>query len=201
MAQEKPTSIRILQSHKKSARSPFILVVVGFLAGILVSVLGFLLFTQNSQHQFEDSPSSEAESPVSPTEYERSTLSTSQVSAHGIRSNQVLDPHLQTQQNHEEDEVIQQPKDSDLSRLFKHAPATPAVPHRSPFETKSAPIPAKPVTTHKVPSDPEKTPQNQTHIAMLPSEKGTTVSKASEKIESPHATVEISITRQPFEVQ
>ncbi|MCP8592615.1 hypothetical protein NMF05_19395, partial [Acinetobacter baumannii] len=46
MAQEKPTSIRVLQSNKKKSRSPVIYIIIGIIAGVFVSISLFLFASQ-----------------------------------------------------------------------------------------------------------------------------------------------------------
>ncbi len=46
MAQEKPTSIRVLQSNKKKSRSPVIYIIIGIIAGVFVSISLFLFLSQ-----------------------------------------------------------------------------------------------------------------------------------------------------------
>ncbi len=190
MAQDKPTSIRILQSHKKKTLSPAILVLGGFLAGILVSIFGFLFFIKSSNINENTNLSLNATSAADHTEATQQPINAEHTTDHShSKQEHTLAPH-----EADDDEAIQQPKDSDLSKLFQHAPAAARV---SPFEVTKAPTPAqKPMPTVKAAAQ---------SIAIEPKNNAIQMDKnsiaPSEKVESPRASVEIEVTRKPFEVQ
>ena len=134
MAQDKPTSIRILQSHKKKMLSPAILVLSGFLAGILVSIFGFMLFIKSSNINENTNLNLDATSAADHTEATQQPINAEHTTDHSHSKQE----HALAPQEADDDEAIQQPKDSDLSKLFQHAPAAARV---SPGEVTKAPTP------------------------------------------------------------
>lgn len=194
MAQDKPTSIRILQSHKKKTLSPALLVMSGFLAGILVSISGFIIFLKSSNNTSENNPIR-----VESTAVDDKTETAQQTPNVEHTTNHAHAEHVVIQHETDDDEAIQQPKDSDLSKLFQHAPVAAAVPRVSPFEVTKTPSPAqKPVSTAKVVNQPKVSDPKKSTVQ---AEKNTVAQPEAEKIESPKASVEIAVTRKPFEVQ
>ncbi|MCU4413328.1 hypothetical protein KTH71_04625 [Acinetobacter sp. WU_MDCI_Axc73] len=191
MAQDKPTSIRILQNHKKKTLPPTVLVLGGFLAGILVSIFVFMMFIKSSNIHENTNLSIDVTSAADDhTEITQQTINAEHTADHSHSKQE----HASALHESDDDETIQQPKDSDLSKLFQHAPAAARV---SPFEVTKAPAPTqKPIPTIKATSQP---------ITIESKKKAVQMDKKmvapAEKIEIPHASVEIEVTRKPFEVQ
>lgn len=206
MAQEKPTSIRVLQSNKKKPKSPILYIVIGVIAGVFVSISLFLFLSQ---------PHSSESTAIESKSTEEQILN--QETAHSSdEQNQVA-----VSQDNETDSMsrdgFEQPKDNELSNIFKpaqHKPATVNQQRVSPFDEqltgekkvqvvpqlqtgvaktaqpKVQPAQQKPVT---------KTPQQQVAQAK-PVVENKAPAEPEAEVEPPKASVDIKITRSPFAV-
>lgn len=180
MAQKNSTTVRILQNHKTTVISPTLLVVIGFLAGIIVSVVGFMVFLKISNANRNEIVSADA-----------ATFNEEAIK-HPINEEQSMN-HLLEQHEIPDDEAIQQPKDSELSKLFKHrSVAIAAIPRISSFETTiQPPVADKTNTADKLTTNSKSREPKQT----------TTTHPEPATTENLHASVEITVTQKPFKVQ
>ena len=175
MAQEKPTSLRILQTSKKKSASPFMFGLVGFMTGVGVTLMGFFLVLQPSMGS--SSAHSQAEEVVVPITPNPPSLR--QDVETPARSETA---HVTTTTGDEADTEIAQPKDSELSKLFSHTPAAAPVQRVSPFDqslhatpkTATSPKPAAQATPKKANTAEPKT----NHDVAAPVTKPTTDSTA-----------------------
>lgn len=206
MAQEKPTSIRVLQSNKKKPKSPILYIVIGVLAGVFVSISLFLFL---SQPHSSESPAIESKST------EEQILN--QETAHSSdEQNQVT-----VSQDNETDSMsrdgFEQPKDNELSNIFKpaqHKPATVNQQRVSPFdeqltgEKKVQVVPQLQTGVAKT-TQPKVQPTQQKPVSK-PQQQQTAQAKSvvenkapaepEAEVEPPKASVDIKITRSPFAV-
>lgn len=111
MAQEKPTSIRVLQSNKKKPKSPVLYIVIGVIAGVFVSISLFLFLSQ---------PNSPESAAIESKSTEEQILNQDAVHS-SDEQNQVA-----VSQDNETDSMsrdgFEQPKDNELSNIFKPVP-------------------------------------------------------------------------------
>ncbi|WP_336039567.1 hypothetical protein [Acinetobacter calcoaceticus] len=205
MAQEKPTSIRVLQSNKKKPKSPILYIVIGVIAGVFVSISLFLFLSQ---------PYSSESTAIENKSTEEQILN--QETAHSAdEQNQVA-----VSQDNETDSMsrdgFEQPKDNELSSIFKpvpHKSATTNEQRVSPFdeqltgEKKVQPAPQ--LQTGTIPKSaqakvqptqqkPVIKPQQVAQTKPVVENKAPAESEA--EIEPPKASVDIKITRSPFAV-
>ena len=181
MAQEKPTSIRILQHPRKTAISPTLLFVIGFLAGILISILGFILYLNSSNEE---------------TDRIEKVESATSTENHEPIKQPVSSEHTAT-----DDEPIQQPKDSDLTKLFRpaHVAPSPTIARSSPFEsTNTLASTSKPEPATKATSNPK---TNESKKAIHRPEKNTTAQPETEKKGNSIPLVEPAVNRKSTEIQ
>ncbi|EOQ62656.1 hypothetical protein F935_01745 [Acinetobacter calcoaceticus ANC 3811] len=204
MAQEKPTSIRVLQSNKKKPKSPILYIVIGVIAGVFVSISLFLFLSQ---------PHSSESTAIESKSTEEQILN--QETAHSAEEqNQVA-----VSQDNETDSMsrdgFEQPKDNELSNIFKpaqHKPTTVNQQRVSPFdeqltgEKKGQPVPqlqtgvAK-MTQPKVQPAQQKTVSKPQQVAQTkPVVENKAPAEPETEVEPPKATVDIKITRSPFAV-
>ncbi|WP_151822139.1 hypothetical protein [Acinetobacter oleivorans] len=206
MAQEKPTSIRVLQSNKKKPKSPILYIVIGVIAGVFVSISLFLFLSQ---------PHSSESTAIESKSTEEQILN--QETAHSSdEQNQIA-----VSQDNETDSMsrdgFEQPKDNELSNIFKpaqHKPATVNQQRVSPFdeqltgEKKVQVVPqlqtgaakmAQPKVQPAQQKPVSKTPQQQVAQAKPVVENKAPVEPEAE-VEPPKASVDIKITRSPFAV-
>ncbi|MGE8551679.1 MAG: hypothetical protein ACN6NN_12325 [Acinetobacter calcoaceticus] len=205
MAQEKPTSIRVLQSNKKKPKSPILYIVIGVIAGVLVSISLFLFLSQ---------PHSSESAAIESKSTEEQILN--QETAHSSdEQNQVA-----VSQDNETDSMsrdgFEQPKDNELSNIFKpaqHKPATTNQQRVSPFdeqltgEKKVQPVPQLQTGTIPKSTQPKVQPAQQKTVSkpqQVAQTKPVVDNKApaepETEVEPPKATVDIKITRSPFAV-
>ena len=204
MAQEKPTSIRVLQSNKKKPKSPILYIVIGVIAGVFVSISLFLFLSQ---------PHSSESTAIESKSTEEQILN--QETAHSSdEQNQVA-----VSQDNETDSMsrdgFEQPKDNELSNIFKpaqHKPDTVNEQRVSPFdeqltgEKKVQVVPqlqtgAAKMTQLKVQPAQQKTvskPQQVVQTKPVVDHKAPAEPEA--EVEPPKASVDIKITRSPFAV-
>nr|WP_312822800.1 hypothetical protein [Acinetobacter oleivorans] len=206
MAQEKPTSIRVLQSNKKKPKSPILYIVIGVIAGVFVSISLFLFL---SQPHSSESPAIESKST------EEQILN--QETAHSSdEQNQVA-----VSQDNETDSMsrdgFEQPKDNELSNIFKpaqHKPATVNQQRVSPFdeqltgEKKVQVVPQLQTSVAKT-AQPKVQPAQQKPVTKTPQQQVAQAKPVVEnkapaepeaEVEPPKASVDIKITRSPFAV-
>lgn len=199
MAQEKPTSIRVLQSNKKKSRSPVIYIMIGIIAGVFVSISLFLFLSQ----PYSSDPTSVESKSNQDQEFDQVLMTNS--SAH---DQAVSDQQEQTDpMSHD---GFEQPKENELSNIFKPAPHKEAVPNPqrvSPFDaqlTGEQVVPkqqavAKPVQP-KLQVVQQK-PATQTKVVQAkPAEVNKAPVEQEADVEPPKASVDIKITRSPFAV-
>lgn len=206
MAQEKPTSIRVLQSNKKKPKSPILYIVIGVIAGVFVSISLFLFLSQ---------PHSSESAAIESKSTEEQILN--QETAHSSdEQNQVA-----VSQDNETDSMsrdgFEQPKDNELSNIFKpaqHKPATVNQQRVSPFdeqltgEKKVQVVPqlqtgaAKTAQSKVQPAQqkPVSKPQQQQAAQAKPVVENKAPAEPEVEVEPPKASVDIKITRSPFAV-
>ncbi|WP_347018526.1 hypothetical protein [Acinetobacter calcoaceticus] len=206
MAQEKPTSIRVLQSNKKKPKSPILYIVIGVIAGVFVSISLFLFLSQ---------PHSSESTAIESKSTEEQILN--QETAHSSdEQNQVA-----VSQDNETDSMsrdgFEQPKDNELSNIFKpaqHKPATVNQQRVSPFdeqltgEKKVQVVPqlqtgaAKTAQPKVQPAQqkPVSKPQQQQAAQAKPVVENKAPAEPEVEVEPPKASVDIKITRSPFAV-
>ncbi|UGQ28558.1 hypothetical protein [Acinetobacter calcoaceticus] len=206
MAQEKPTSIRVLQSNKKKPKSPILYIVIGVIAGVFVSISLFLFLSQ---------PYSSESGAIESKSTEEQILN--QETAHSSdEQNQVA-----VSQDNETDSMsrdgFEQPKDNELSNIFKpaqHKPATVNQQRVSPFdeqltgEKKVQVVPqlqtgvAKTAQPKVQPAQqkPVSKPQQQQAAQAKPIVENKAPAEPEAEVEPPKASVDIKITRSPFAV-
>lgn len=206
MAQEKPTSIRVLQSNKKKPKSPILYIVIGVIAGVFVSISLFLFLSQ---------PHSSESTAIESKSTEEQILN--QETAHSSdEQNQVA-----VSQDNETDSMsrdgFEQPKDNELSNIFKpaqHKPATVNQQRVSPFdeqltgEKKVQVVPQLQTGTAKT-AQPKVQPAQQKPVTKTPQQQVAQAKPVIEnkvpaepeaEVEPPKASVDIKITRSPFAV-
>lgn len=206
MAQEKPTSIRVLQSNKKKPKSPILYIVIGVIAGVFVSISLFLFLSQ---------PHSSESTAIESKSTEEQILN--QETAHSSdEQNQVA-----VSQDNETDSMsrdgFEQPKDNELSNIFKpaqHKPATVNQQRVSPFdeqltgEKKVQVVPQLQTGTAKT-AQPKVQPAQQKPVTKTPQQQVAQAKPVVEnkapaepeaEVEPPKASVDIKITRSPFAV-
>ena len=205
MAQEKPTSIRVLQSNKKKPKSPILYIVIGVIAGVFVSISLFLFLSQ---------PYSSESTAIENKSTEEQILN--QETAHSAdEQNQVA-----VSQDNETDSMsrdgFEQPKDNELSSIFKpvpHKAATTNEQRVSPFdeqltgEKKVQPVPQLQTGTIPKATQPKVQPAQQKTVSkpqQVAQTKPVVENKApaepEAEVEPPKASVDIKITRSPFAV-
>lgn len=204
MAQEKPTSIRVLQSNKKKPKSPILYIVIGVIAGVFVSISLFLFLSQ---------PHSSESTAIESKSTEEQILN--QETAHSSdEQNQVA-----VSQDNETDSMsrdgFEQPKDNELSNIFKpaqHKPATVNQQRVSPFdeqltgEKKVQVVPQLQTGTIPKAAQPKVQPAQKTvskpqQVAQTkPVVENKAPAEPEVEVEPPKASVDIKITRSPFAV-
>lgn len=205
MAQEKPTSIRVLQSNKKKPKSPILYIVIGVIAGVFVSISLFLFLSQ---------PHSSESAAIESKSTEEQTLNQETVHS-SDEQNQVA-----VSQDNETDSMsrdgFEQPKDNELSSIFKpvpHKSATTNEQRVSPFdeqltgEKKVQVVPqlqtgAIPKATQpKAQLAQQKTVSKPQQVAQTkPVVDNKAPAEPEAEVEPPKASVDIKITRSPFAV-
>ena len=204
MAQEKPTSIRVLQSNKKKPKSPILYIVIGVIAGVFVSISLFLFLSQ---------PHSSESTAIESKSTEEQILN--QETAHSSdEQNQVA-----VSQDNETDSMsrdgFEQPKDNELSNIFKpaqHKPATVNQQRVSPFdeqltgEKKVQVVPqlqtgaAKTAQSKVQPAQQKPVSKPQQAAQAKPVAENKAPAEPEAEVEPPKASVDIKITRSPFAV-
>lgn len=205
MAQEKPTSIRVLQSNKKKPKSPILYIVIGVIAGVFVSISLFLFLSQ---------PYSSESAAIESKSTEEQTLNQETVHS-SDEQNQVA-----VSQDNETDSMsrdgFEQPKDNELSNIFKpvpHKSATTTEQRVSPFdeqltgEKKVQVVPQlqtgtiPKATQPKVQLAQQKTVSKPQQVAQTkPVVDNKAPAEPEAEVEPPKASVDIKITRSPFAV-
>lgn len=204
MAQEKPTSIRVLQSNKKKPKSPILYIVIGVIAGVFVSISLFLFLSQ---------PYSSESAAIESKSTEEQTLNQETVHS-SDEQNQVA-----ISQDNETDSMsrdgFEQPKDNELSSIFKpvpHKSATTNEQRVSPFDeqlTGEKKVQVVPQLTGTIPkaTQPKVQPAQQKTVSkpqQVAQTKPVVENKApaepEAEVEPPKASVDIKITRSPFAV-
>ncbi|WP_440207076.1 hypothetical protein [Acinetobacter oleivorans] len=206
MAQEKPTSIRVLQSNKKKPKSPILYIVIGVIAGVFVSISLFLFLSQPHSSESTAIESKSTEEQILNQETTHSSDEQNQVAV---------------SQDNETDSMsrdgFEQPKDNELSNIFKpaqHKPATVNQQRVSPFdeqltgEKKVQVVPqlqtsvAKTTQPKVQPTQqkPVSKPQQQQAAQAKPVVDSKAPAEPEAEVEPPKASVDIKITRSPFAV-
>lgn len=204
MIQEKPTSLRILQPSKKNTLAPAFYILIGLILGIILSAVVVLFFlkapsaptvteeqTATEEHTAAETLPQAQPAPVNPV-----TETSETAHAHQERLIEQNEEELTTA----EDNDFVQPKESELSKLFTHAPALTAVPsgrltatqHKTPAKKAS---PGKPVLlTQSGQSATAETSQG------LPSAKHAPggIKEKEPEVELPKASLQIKVTQKPF---
>ncbi|MGK7249700.1 hypothetical protein ACSNOU_11510 [Acinetobacter oleivorans] len=206
MAQEKPTSIRVLQSNKKKPKSPILYIVIGVIAGVFVSISLFLFLSQPHSSESTAIESKSTEEQILNQETAHSSDEQNQIAVSQDNETDSMSP-----------DGFEQPKDNELSNIFKpaqHKPATVNQQRVSPFdeqltgEKKVQVVPqlqtgaakmAQPKVQPAQQKPVSKTPQQQVAQAKPVVENKAPVEPEAE-VEPPKASVDIKITRSPFAV-
>lgn len=190
MAQEKPTSLRILQAPKKKSASPLLFGLVGFVTGVGVTLMAFFIIFQPSINVAvsEQQIPHVLEASTNPVQHAPSGTHSATETSH---------PHSVSLSNEtdESEATIQQPKDSELSKLFSHTPTGIAAQRNSSSDSSQKPQPksainktpssvdspntaknfADPFPTQRPHSAPKKTEESQTTPATVSTSKSTEV--------------------------
>ncbi|MBJ9721218.1 hypothetical protein I5515_05330 [Acinetobacter calcoaceticus] len=198
MAQEKPTSIRVLQSNKKKPKSPILYIVIGVIAGVFVSISLFLFLSQ----PYSSDPTTVENKSNQDQEHDQVLMSNSSV--HGqVAADQ------QEQADPVSHEGFEQPKENELSGIFKPAPHKNTAPNQqrvSPFDaqlTGERVAPKQQVVAKSTqPIQPvQKKAVPQLKVAQAkPAEANKAPVEPEAQVEPPKASVDIKITRSPFAV-
>ena len=198
MAQEKPTSIRVLQSNKKKSRSPVIYIIIGIIAGVFVSISLFLFLSQpySSEPTIVENKSTQ--------DQERDPVLMTSSSTHEQATND-----QQEQTDPMSHDGFEQPKENELSGIFKPAPHKNVAPTQqrvSPFDAqltgeRVAPkqqVVAKPTQPiHPAQQKPIAQPKV---VQAKPVEAKQAPAEPEAEAETPKASVDIKVTRSPFAV-
>ncbi|MBN6539287.1 MULTISPECIES: hypothetical protein [Acinetobacter] len=206
MAQEKPTSIRVLQSNKKKPKSPVLYIVIGVIAGVFVSISLFLFLSQ---------PNSPESTAIESKSTEEQVLNQDVVHS-SDEQNQIA-----VSQDNETDSMsrdgFEQPKDNELSNIFKPVPHKPVATNEqrvSPFdeqltgEKKVQVVPQLQTSAAKAAQPkiqpaqqkPVSKPQQQQVAQAKPVVESKAPAEPEPEVEPPKASVDIKITRSPFAV-
>ncbi|MEN8406284.1 hypothetical protein [Acinetobacter seifertii] len=199
MAQEKPTSIRVLQSNKKKSRSPVIYIIIGIIAGVFVSISLFLFLSQpySSEPTIVENKSTQ--------DQERDPVLMTSSSTHEQATN-----GQQEQTDPMSHDGFEQPKENELSSIFKPAPhknVAPTTQQRvSPFDaqltgervTPKQQVVAKP--TQPIQPAQQKSIAQPKVVQAKPAEAKQAPAEPEAEVESPKASVDIKVTRSPFAV-
>ncbi|PJF05743.1 hypothetical protein [Acinetobacter seifertii] len=199
MAQEKPTSIRVLQSNKKKSRSPVIYIIIGIIAGVFVSISLFLFLSQpySSEPTIVENKSTQ--------DQERDPVLMTSSSTHEQATN-----GQQEQTDPMSHDGFEQPKENELSGIFKPAPhknVAPTTQQRvSPFDaqltgervTPKQQVVAKP--TQPIQSAQQKSIAQPKVVQAKPAEAKQAPAEPEAEAETPKASVDIKVTRSPFAV-
>ncbi|ENW95579.1 hypothetical protein [Acinetobacter sp. NIPH 298] len=193
MIQEKPTSLRILQTNKKKTLSPVIHLFIGFLSGIIFSLLIFFIFFKAQSHQ-EPNESEQAEVLLPPpTSMQQDSQST-----------HVIEFTAQESTESDEDSNFTQPQSSELNKFFQHAAPPPV---NSGQQTSPFPIghnagkTAQPKTPQLSNNKNGQTPVSDKVNKITTQPTKTNAAKEVEvEAEAPEATVQINVTQRPFSV-
>ena len=199
MAQEKPTSIRVLQSNKKKSRSPVIYIIIGIIAGVFVSISLFLFLSQpySSEPTIVENKSTQ--------DQERDPVLMTSSSTHEQATN-----GQQEQTDPMSHDGFEQPKENELSGIFKPAPhknVAPTTQQRvSPFDAqltgeRVAPkqqVVAKP--TQPIQPAQQKSIAQPKVVQAKPVEAKQAPAEPEAEAETPKASVDIKVTRSPFAV-
>ncbi len=199
MAQEKPTSIRVLQSNKKKSRSPVIYIIIGIIAGVFVSISLFLFLSQpySSEPTIVENKSTQ--------DQERDPVLMTSSSTHEQATNS-----QQEQTDPMSHDGFEQPKENELSSIFKPAPhknVAPTTQQRvSPFDaqltgervTPKQQVVAKP--TQPIQPAQQKSIAQPKVVQAKPAEAKQAPAEPEAEAETPKASVDIKVTRSPFAV-
>ena len=198
MANEKQTSLRILQSNKPKSPSPLLYSLGGFVAGVMVTGLaGYAYFyVGQPSTTLAESTQAMAAPAVTPSELpaELEELK-NQMTDHSSSFEELED--VQTEHPVE----FQQPNDGELSKIFAHQPAKVAA-QPAPNQARVAPnfpqdIASAPAATAKQP--PAQKPAPAKAVPAKPAAPVVVPMAAVEPEETPQASVQISVTRKPVE--
>lgn len=196
MANEKQTSLRILQSNKPKSPSPLLYSLGGFVAGLVVTGLaGYAYFYAGQPSTtLAESTQAMAAPAVTPSELpaELEELK-NQMTDHSSSFEELED--VQTEHPVE----FQQPNDGELSKIFAHQPAKVAA-QPAPSQARVAPnfpqeMASAPAATAKQPPAPKPAKA----VPAKPAAPVVVPMAAVEPEETPQASVQISVTRKPVE--
>lgn len=196
MANEKQTSLRILQSNKPKSPSPLLYSLGGFVAGLVVTGLaGYAYFYAGQPSTtLAESTQAMAAPAVTPSELpaELEELK-NQMTDHSGSFEELED--VQTEHPVE----FQQPNDGELSKIFAHQPAKVAA-QPAPSQARVAPnfpqeMASAPAATAKQPPAPKPAKA----VPAKPAAPVVVPMAAVEPEETPQASVQISVTRKPVE--
>lgn len=194
MANEKQTSLRILQSNKPKSPSPLLYSLGGFVAGVVVTGLASYAYFYAGQPSttLAESTQAMAAPAVTPSELpaELEELK-NQMTDHSSSFDELED--VQTEHPVE----FQQPNDGELSKIFAHQPAKVAA-QPAPSQARVAPnfpqeMASAPAATPKpAPAPAKAVPAKPAAPVVVPM-------AAVEPEETPQASVQISVARKPVE--
>ena len=200
MANEKQTSLRILQSNKPKSPSPLLYSLGGFVAGVVVTGLaGYAYFYAGQPSTtLAESTQAMAAPAATPSELpaELEELK-NQMTDHSGSFDELEDVQA------EHPVEFQQPNDGDLSKIFAHQPAKVAA-QPAPNQARVAPnfpqdIASAPAATAKQPPAPKPAPAPAKAGPAKPAAPVVVPMAAVEPEETPQASVQISVTRKPVE--
>jgi hypothetical protein len=201
MANEKRTSLRILQSNKPKSPSPLLYSLGGFVAGVVVTGLaGYAYFYAGQPSTtLAESTQAMAAPAATPSELpaELEELK-NQMTDHSGSFDELEDVQA------EHPVEFQQPNDGDLSKIFAHQPAKVAA-QPAPNQARVAPnfpqdMASAPAATAKQPPAPKPAPAPAAKaVPAKPAAPVVVPMAAVEPEETPQASVQISVTRKPAE--
>lgn len=200
MANEKQTSLRILQSNKPKSPSPLLYSLGGFVAGVVVTGLaGYAYFYAGQPSTtLAESTQAMAAPAVTPSELPTELEELKNQMTDRSDSFEELED-VQTEHPVE----FQQPNDGDLSKIFAHQPAKVAA-QPAPNQARVAPnfpqeMAGAPAATAKQPPVQKAVPVPAKAVPAKPAAPVVVPMAAVEPEETPQASVQISVIRKPVE--
>ncbi|UTO18690.1 hypothetical protein NGC85_12185 [Acinetobacter sp. Z1] len=197
MTQERTTSLRILQPHKKKTLSPVIYIIIGFISGIIFTSLIFFVFAMSSNPTDTAMPQQEQAREENPTVLPNSKTPTQNTDEIATIQHETTEPV--------EENNIAQPGSNDLSKFFQRTPAAaPSAQQTSPFANEPNAKPQQKVIPVKSPQEKNETAPVVTNKTVKPATpqpaKAAQMKEPEAEVEAPEATVQIKVTQKPFAV-
>ena len=203
MSQERTTSLRILQTNKKNSLSPVLYILIGFIVGVVFTVLLFFIFFQ-MQMGGNSTPIEAIEQNTVTTVEAKTNVPVVENTVPVRHETAEVAPNkgseLVETTEVEEDAKISQPRSNDLSKFFQRESTAPAhvERHTSPFANeptaKTTPVAPQTKTVHPPKAIPA-------HLPSKPIAQPIQAALVKEpELEAPAATVQIKVTQRPVEV-